>query len=470
MFLKKSSSLWIIAGSSLLLLGASYASSMHGWVQQQAPQKAYIPVVSEVSGNSTMLISSTRRLSDKVSSIRPLESSQQKPDVQGLVEPEEREVVQTKASIIEQLEDSSTEIDALTEEAQVENIQPESESDETLSAENAVPINITSQLAITNPLSSRTEEPVQQNVLPTIQAHAYEDEIVVEFPSHLARTTQIKSVLSRIMLSNVALDKMNLLQPSKFNLANKPYYFNQVRDKSNFSIRYPAQAYEYAKVLMNENAYWVQDDAQQFLHIRIPLHSGENDFASLLHGSSSPVASFTASNSEFNQYKIWAQQFAKEYKVPFDLIMAVMEVESAFNPQARSRSNALGLMQIKADAAGRDVFVKLEGINRSPSEKELLNPKDNIRIGTAYLSLLRDTYFNQVKNTKSREMLVISAYNAGLNRVLNLFASTPEEAVEIVNQMSPAQLYQRLRQQHATEEARLYLEKVLRARQSQSFV
>ena len=56
------------------------------------------------------------------------------------------------------------------------------------------------------------------------------------------------------------------------------------------------------------------------------------------------------------KYVRYVKAACQEYKIPSSVVMAIMETESSFNPLARSRSNALGLMQVKADTAGRDYF------------------------------------------------------------------------------------------------------------------
>jgi membrane-bound lytic murein transglycosylase C len=458
MFLKKSSSLWIIAGSSVLLLGASYASSMHGWAKQQAPQKAFIPTVSQpIDSTPSLGMVTNRVLSDSLPVMTP-QSSLVESTASAQLTPQALPKISndnsTATAQTPDVEDTSAERVPLQKRAAFQSVvenSPEQEP-ELSSYEKSGDV-------------YAAEKQLKPNLpVTTIQAHAYEDEIVVEFPAHLARTSQIKKVLSRIMLSQSGLQETNFLQPAKFNLAAKPYYFNQVRDKSNFSIRYPAQAYEYAKVLMNDNAYWVEDDNQQFLHISIPLHSKDQIVASAFELQ--PKAIATLNSSQLNQYRQWAEQFAQEFNVPLDLVMAVMEVESAFNPLARSSSNALGLMQIKANAAGRDVLEMIDGKERSPSETELLNPENNIRIGVAYLGLLQHHYFAEVQDDRKKELLAISAYNSGLNTVLKLFDPQPEKAIQEVNRLPIAQVYNKLKANHQTEEARQYVDKVLLAKQN----
>jgi soluble lytic murein transglycosylase-like protein len=77
-----------------------------------------------------------------------------------------------------------------------------------------------------------------------------------------------------------------------------------------------------------------------------------------------------------------------------DLIRAVMQVESGFNPYARSPKGAMGLMQLMPATA------KQYGV------RDAFNPTENVRAGVAYLRELLDRYQND-------EALALAAYNAG---------------------------------------------------------
>lgn len=77
-----------------------------------------------------------------------------------------------------------------------------------------------------------------------------------------------------------------------------------------------------------------------------------------------------------------------------DLVRAVVQVESAFNPSARSPKGALGLMQLMP------ATIEQFGV-RNP-----FSPTENIGAGVAYLRQLLDRYENN-------EELALAAYNAG---------------------------------------------------------
>jgi soluble lytic murein transglycosylase-like protein len=87
-------------------------------------------------------------------------------------------------------------------------------------------------------------------------------------------------------------------------------------------------------------------------------------------------------------------EHSRNQGVRADLVRAVMQVESGFNPYARSPKGAMGLMQLMPATA------KLYGV------QDAFNPNENVRAGVAYLRGLLDRYQND-------EELALAAYNAG---------------------------------------------------------
>ena len=87
-------------------------------------------------------------------------------------------------------------------------------------------------------------------------------------------------------------------------------------------------------------------------------------------------------------------QFAPQYSVDPKLALAVVSVESSFNPMAVSPKNASGLMQLIPETAERF------GVKR------VFNPVENIKGGLAYLRWLLAFFQGDVT-------LVVAAYNAG---------------------------------------------------------
>jgi len=89
---------------------------------------------------------------------------------------------------------------------------------------------------------------------------------------------------------------------------------------------------------------------------------------------------------------------SRRHRVDPELVQAIIEVESAWSPQARSRKGALGLMQLLPATAARF------GVS------ELFDPQENILAGVRYLRFLLDRFNNNLE-------LAVAAYNAGENAV-----------------------------------------------------
>jgi len=272
----------------------------------------------------------------------------------------------------------------------------------------------------------------------------YEDEVVIEFTKKMATSRNIKRAIVRVLLSKHPQSEKNLLVKASFNLKETPYFYKKIVDQNNLPIRYPKQAYDYANFILENMLEDFSDVEGDFVLVHIPL------IQSNLKGAA-------------RYYQDAVENYSAEYNISPSLVYAVMEVESNFNPQALSGSNAIGLMQLKANAAGKDVHNLVDQKLGKPSNSELFDSENNIRMGAAYLGLLNHDYLGKVKNKEIKEMMSISSYNGGLSTVLNLFGRTPERAILKVNKMKPKQVYNKLRFEHKSKETRLYLDKVLKA-------
>lgn len=292
------------------------------------------------------------------------------------------------------------------------------------------------------PLTSNNQTEIISSVLPLLVI--YEDELVIEFPKKLASSHNIKRAIVRVLLSNNPQAEKDLLTKQSFNLKQTPYFYKKIADENNYPIRYPKQAYRYANFILENMSENFSDEEGDFVLVHIPL------LQSNLKGAA-------------RDYQEWVENYSQDFDVKPSLIYAIMETESAFNPQAVSRSNAIGLMQIKANAAGKDVHNLIDNKKGKPSVRSLFDAENNIRVGTAYLGLLNDEYLSGVKNEKIKEMMAISSYNGGLSRVLALFGKTPKKAIRKVNRMHPKAVYNKLRFEHKSLETRNYLDKVLQA-------
>lgn len=90
-------------------------------------------------------------------------------------------------------------------------------------------------------------------------------------------------------------------------------------------------------------------------------------------------------------------QIARTYALNPLLVAAIAKVESDFNPRARSRKGAYGLMQVLPSTARRFGL---------PRKRDLLNPRKNLETASRYLRWLVDRFGDD-------PVRVLAAYNAG---------------------------------------------------------
>jgi len=130
-----------------------------------------------------------------------------------------------------------------------------------------------------------------------------------------------------------------------------------------------------------------------------------------------------------------AAYYALAFGVPVELVDAVIQVESAWNPYAVSSKGAAGLMQLMPATAARF------GV------KNRFDVEDNIRGGVAYLAWLIDLFHGELR-------LVVAAYNAGESPILlrGLAYSSPEVLIYVTR---VAQVYRALRIQAGRNRATL---------------
>lgn len=115
-----------------------------------------------------------------------------------------------------------------------------------------------------------------------------------------------------------------------------------------------------------------------------------------------PLAAFglpRGVNLTRGRYADLINAIASEHDVDPDLVKAIIQAESNFDPHARSRKGAQGLMQLMPGTAGRYAVVNA------------YSPEENIRGGVRYLRSLHDLFPGQLH-------LVLAAYNAGENAIL----------------------------------------------------
>ena len=121
----------------------------------------------------------------------------------------------------------------------------------------------------------------------------------------------------------------------------------------------------------------------------------------------------------------WADYYAAEYRVPPELVQAIIEVESAWQAHAMSTKGAAGLMQLMPATA-----VTFGVTNR-------FDVRQNIHAGVAYLARLMKLFNGDLR-------LTTAAYLGGENRILSAgLQYSNADVFEYVSKV--ARLYQQKR-------------------------
>lgn len=107
-----------------------------------------------------------------------------------------------------------------------------------------------------------------------------------------------------------------------------------------------------------------------------------------------------------SEYKSFVSEYSEKYRVPENLVYAIIKVESKFDSSAESSVGALGLMQMMPDTFS---WLTNDRLGDRFSVGMLYDPETNIKYGVYYLSWLYDRYADWD--------IALAAYNAGPGNV-----------------------------------------------------
>lgn len=156
------------------------------------------------------------------------------------------------------------------------------------------------------------------------------------------------------------------------------------------------------------------------------------------------------------QYLPYVEKAARIYEVDPELILAVIETESVFNPRAVSHAGAVGLMQLVPTSGALEASKLVYGEPRLLTREELSRPDKNIELGAAYLRILLNRYFGTyTTEPRKRLFLAIASYNCGPRCVKKALGG------QDTRRMSPAEFYDLLLGV-VPRETRVYLQRVVR--------
>ncbi len=107
------------------------------------------------------------------------------------------------------------------------------------------------------------------------------------------------------------------------------------------------------------------------------------------------------------RYASLIEEAARTYRLDSHLLSALVRVESAFDPSARSAKGAVGLMQLMPDTAA---WIASQRRLPRPGPAELAEPRVNIDYGSWYFRMLLDDFHGDA-------ILALAAYNSGWGTV-----------------------------------------------------
>jgi membrane-bound lytic murein transglycosylase C len=159
------------------------------------------------------------------------------------------------------------------------------------------------------------------------------------------------------------------------------------------------------------------------------------------------------------EFKILIQKEAKRFNLDPRLVFATVHTESYFNPKARSGAPAYGLMQLVPTSGARSAYLFVYKEDKLLTPDYLFQPRNNVELGAGLLNLMMTKDFKNVTDEKSRVYCAIAGYNTGPGNVARCFVGKRDipKAVAMINQMTPEQVFSRLRTNLPFEETRTYI-------------
>lgn len=271
-------------------------------------------------------------------------------------------------------------------------------------------------------------------------------EILVQTIDTQNPMSSLKNAIITTLLTPEDPRAVDLYSDSEIKISNKPYLYKTVIDHTGNYINTKSRASNFADFLIKNNLQnktsTINNTNQTIYFINIKMVQNHMHIRA-------------------KKYLPLVKKYSNQYNISQNLIFSIMKTESDFNPFAISNANAIGLMQIVPASAGKDVNKFIYNKDAIPSREFLFDANNNIQFGTAYLHMLDNLYLKEIKNPISREYCIIAGYNTGAGNVLRTFSQNRNEAFNIINEMSPTQVYNKLKNSLPYDETRRYIIKVM---------
>ena len=279
----------------------------------------------------------------------------------------------------------------------------------------------------------------------------YKSRALIDYEKGIVRVETIDEKNPKESLKSAV--KTTLLMPSDprgedlFNsndikLEGEPYLYKEVLDNENEPIRWEWRANKFADYLIANELKTAKTQKGAVIHyVQIAMVKKHEDIRA-------------------RKYENIVNLYASKYSLEPKLIYAIIKTESDFNQYAISKSGAVGLMQIMPQTAGADAYKELYGKSAQPSRDYLFEPKNNIEMGSVYISILKNRYLKDISDKTSKEYCAISSYNGGSGAILRTFDEDRTKAFAKINSLSSQKVYDALTTKVSSEETRNYLIKV----------
>ena len=165
-------------------------------------------------------------------------------------------------------------------------------------------------------------------------------------------------------------------------------------------------------------------------------------------------------------------EMSKRFDVETSLVMAIIEAESSFNPMATSHIPAFGLMQLVPKTAGIDAYKFVYGEGKVVTPDYLYNIENNLKLGTAYLSLLQTRYLRGIEKPSNLLYSTIASYNTGVGNLARSVSGQKgiRKAIPAINQISDQEYFDYLQQNLPALETKRYLQKVIKNKQKYEYL
>jgi membrane-bound lytic murein transglycosylase C len=163
------------------------------------------------------------------------------------------------------------------------------------------------------------------------------------------------------------------------------------------------------------------------------------------------------------QYEHSVLNLAKRYKLPTQLLFAIIHTESNYNPLAVDGFNRFGLMQLVPYESGFSAYTELTNKRRFPSVHYLFNTTKNMELGVKYFHTLFYERFGAVTDETARLFCTIVAYRGGEKSVWSAFDTSfdKEKALARINALPSTQVYHHLLGSLRFDDAKTYLKYVV---------